>query len=246
VLIPAVVMLLLSVPMIWWISTYKSDSAVAMFVTTYVALLIIAVRMMRATLLEPHIRVHESILRQEEDRLADHRRASHASLARTELAMLARGEVTPVLDVWQIDPALRRRHIFIAGTSTCLVDPSFRELWIRVHLSSDWTLKRGGGQGGRLLTEVASYLRLLSSDALARSLKPYVATVVLDLRIRQEDASMTGLFVPVLSLQVAWVDLPRSVPNLHPPYIPGELRFSDGEPVEPFRDIPAGSGRATK
>lgn len=246
VLIPATVMLLLSVPMVWWISTYRSDAAVAMFVITYVALLLIALRMLRATLLEPHIRRHERVLRQEEDRLADHRRASLASLARTELDLLARGDVTPVLDVWQIDPALRRRHALIAETSTCLVDPSVRELRIRIHLSPDWTLVAGTGQSGRLLREVASYLRLLSTDPHARSLRPYVAAVVMELRVRREDAGLTGSFVPVLSLMLSWTDLQRAVPELHPPYIPGDLRFADGSPVEPHRDIPSGSGRATK
>lgn len=246
VLIPAAVMLLLSAPMIWWISTYKSDAAVAMFVITYVVLLIIALRMLRDTLLEPHIRKHERILRREENRLADDRRASLASLARTELEMLARGEITPVLDVWQIDPALRRRHVFIADTSTCLVDPSASELRIRVHLSPDWTPETGTGQSSRLLREVASYLRLLSTDPLVRSLRPHVATVVLELRVCHDDAGLTGSYIPVLSLLLPWADLQRTLPDLRPPFIPGDLRFADGSAVEPHRDIPSGSGRATK
>ncbi|MEK6649508.1 MAG: hypothetical protein AABY75_00895, partial [Bacteroidota bacterium] len=140
VLIPATILLLISAPMVWWISTYDSTMAVVMFVVTYVSLLFFVVRMMRGTILEPHIRVHEQALREEKDLLQDHRRRSRAAVTATELDLLSRGELTPVLALWQLDPSLRSRHSFIDDMSTCRVDPAAGELQIRIHLESGWTL----------------------------------------------------------------------------------------------------------
>lgn len=246
VLIPAVILLLLSAPMVWWISTYESTMAVVMFVVTYVALLVIVVLMMRSTILEPHIKVHERVLREEHDLLQEHRRRSRASVTSTELELLSKGELTPVLDLWQLDPSLRNRHPFIDDTRTCRVDPAAGELQVRIHLDSSWTLDGTGNQDALLLRETASYLRLLAGDASTRALRPYVSTVVLSLYVVREDRGFSGTPVPVLSLSVPWNDLHRASPHTRPPLVPGDLRFAAGSEIELHRDIPAGAGTGSK
>ncbi len=232
--------------MVWWISTYDSSIAVAMFVITYISLLILVVRMMKGTILEPHLRQHHHELRQEGPRLEADRQRTKASVADTERAHLARGEVTPVLDVWQIDPALRTRHSFISQTSTCRIDPVAGEWQVRIHLPREWTLDTKSGQSVRLLREVAAYLRLLSADTFAIALKPFAATVIFEMYMVREDDGLYGTFVPVLSLTVPWSDLQRSSPNTRPPYLPGDLRFANGDAIEPHRSLPPGAGTATK
>jgi len=237
VLLPAASMLVLSLPMLWWIDTYNSLAADIMFMTTYLSLIGWLVFMSKGTLLEPHIKVNTKAIKKEEADLQQHRREKRQAMYATELRMLEKGEVTPVLDVWQLDLSLRSRHPLIPALNVCRIDPIAREFELSLVLDETWEFSGDKAQSQKLLRTIGSFLRFVAKDQDVMLFRPFAETLFVMVHRLVDDGSLHGKSMCIASLRVDVEELDRYAQTSASGELPGDVRFTNGDEVEPHRAI---------
>lgn len=249
IIVVAVVLVVLAVPMVLWLLTYKSVAAVVMFVITYLSLLVFVLFMVRKSELDPRFFVDGKIIGRTKQEINAHRIAVKKELLANEIAALRRGERTPVLDIWRLNEALRKRHAYFAATVAQILDPALRELHVRVQLG-----ETGASEEERnlfcqiFLRNSVSYLRIISQDPYLIQLKSFFDTLVIEADSLREDEHHVDVPFPAASIlleaSVLW-SLP-AMPEIGPGTIAkiANVRLNNGLEIDPHRimDLPSMRG----
>ncbi len=236
------ILILISVPMILGLATYKSLAAVIMFVITYLSLLFFVLVMVKRSLLEPNVYTDEKIIEKKRAELKLHREQVKREFLQTELEILARGQKTPVLDVWRLDRKLRYRHPFFAKIEAVVLDPALRELQIRLQIGEVAWSDQNEKSRNTFLAEMASFLLTISQDPYLSHLKRFFDSTIMEAYAMRENETGNDIPYPVFSLSTTKRALER-VAGSQPAGTGdlsslGEYRFERGGEIEPHRHIP--------
>lgn len=236
-----VILLLSALPVVLWLASYDSAMAVWMFVITYLSLLVFLLGYIKRSFLEPEL-VHDKKQSDEALRqIAVHRVRTRKEYIQTELEVLARGERSPVLDIWQLNDELNQRHPFFSSLETVLMDPVQQELWIRVKVGKlDWRNGQDRQQIARFLNLVAEFIQVLASDGYLLLLQAYFKTVIIEIYSLKERENELDQPYPLYSSVLTRDSLERfkTVPPLWQNLsVLGQHRFANGADIEPHRGI---------
>ena len=247
----AIVMLLVGIPMVLWLATYKSVPAVVMFSVTYLSLLVFLMLMVKRSLLEPHLKVDEKKIRAAKVEIEANRKKVKEEFVRTELEVLERGETTPVLDAWRLDQSYQKRHPFFSKVETTVLDPSIRELHIRLQVGElSWIAAGDENAAGQFRRQVMIFLHAVAQDPYIDTLKKYFGMLIFEIYSLREDERHIDIPFPILSLTVkaevmrALSTLPSAAGNDILKL--GDCRFADGREIEPHRRIESANDRGSK
>ena len=237
-----IVLLLVAVPMVWWISTYNSSIAVRIFVITYLSLLAFVMYMIKGSLLDPHMKVNKDEINKQKKELLDHQIREKTIVHTKDLLMLQKGEKTTVLDIWKLDSSLEKRHPFFSWTETCTLDPIVKELHIRIQIDE---MQSDADQAitseKEFLRSVFAYLRILGSDEHLMSLKPLFKLLVIEIYSYKHLPQHKTIPFPLFSLIVTATVLPQlaytAAGDIRQMKIIGDVRFAGGDEIIPHRGI---------
>lgn len=205
--------------------------------------------MYKRILYEPRVKVDEKKVEQTRHDLHMHRKGVQREFTSTEVAVLARGETTPVLDVWRLDPTMQKLHSYFSRLELLEVDPKVGEFRIRIQLG-----EIGQGKGTahqRDLSLAANVLRLfqvMSKDGRFLSIKKFFHVIVAEFYILQEIEEGRDRAVPILSILMKESDLPTftSVGQATFEKLQRlcDLRYEGGSEITPHRGLVPGAERA--
>ncbi|MGB2868023.1 MAG: hypothetical protein WBD36_06215 [Bacteroidota bacterium] len=191
--------------------------------------------------------VDRKVIDRTQAELEQNRRQVRKEFLETEIAALERGEATPVLDVWRLDPSLEKRHLYFSSLDAVSLDPTSHELWIRIGLGElHWTPDEAKKNKAILLQGVADFLLVVSKDGYVRLLGKFFERLVLELYALREHEEREVPY-PVFSLLVEKSMLARVALLPKFPWTEvekaGDCRFGGGNDVEPHRSIPIPAAR---
>lgn len=245
----AILLLLIGLPMVLWLMTYKSDAAVIMFVVTWLSLTVFVLMMVKRGELDPRHFVDRKVINRTKQEIVAHRIAVRRELLVHEIAALRRGEKAPVLDVWRLDETLKKRHPYFAAATAIVIDPGQREFHARIQLAempeSDNERKLFCET---MLKDIVSYFKIVSHDAYLHLLRTFFDTVCVQVDSIREDDRHVDVSYPMLSLCVtaSTFDSLYSFPDLDVKSLfkIADVRFADGKEIEPHRtiDLPSAHG----
>ena len=236
------IFLLAALPMVLWIASYNSLGAVLMFVITYLSLLVVVLFMVKKSMLEPHLSVDEKEIEIKRKEIQIHREQERKKFIRTELEVLQRGERTPVLDVWRLDPVFVKRHPYFQALETVILDPKSRELHMRIQIGellenemhSELFLKK-------LISTLASFIRIMRTEKSLQLLKKYFHLLIIEFYSLRIDENHRTIPFPVFSMLMNETELvhfsyiPSAEDNNLKPF--GDVRFDGGSEITPHRGI---------
>jgi hypothetical protein len=199
----AFVLMLISVPMVLWIASYGSDLAVFMFLVTYLSLLVIMMMLLKNTLIDPHIYVEKKLVNKQRKEIDIHRKQEQKDFIARELEVLARGERTPVLDVWRLQPQLQKRHKYFQALDIAVLDPLIKELWIRIQIGTlSPSISTNEFAADEIPYNALAFLRIISTDQYLHHLRNYYSRLIIEIYARREDQFMNDIPFPVFSILV--------------------------------------------
>jgi hypothetical protein len=179
--------------------------------------------------------------------LAEHRSKVRAEFIQNEIDSLKRGERCPVLDIWRLDPKLAKRHPFFSIIERSYIDPERNEFYLRLQVGAiEGGNKERWARG--LHSSFAQFLSIIAKDDLYAELKGFIETLIVEIYSMREDQEGRDVNYPVLSYSVSKRDLARFATALAAA-IPatlrtnGELRFANGEEIQPHRHIEGSQSR---
>jgi hypothetical protein len=238
----AAVFILMAVPMELWIASYGSAGAVVMFGVVYICMLIFVIFLIKRSMLEPHLYVDEKELEKRRKEIQDHRQKVKSDFLRNELDALRRGERTPVLDIWRLNPQLLSRHPYFQNIDTVLLDPQKQELLLRLQIGELPTNElRSETFDKTLISSLISFLKIVAVDEYFQQLKQFFQTLTIELYTCREDLNRRKEPYPILSLLLRATAIPQL------PYTPlgdvqhlkilGDVRYQHGDEITPHRGI---------
>jgi membrane protein YdbS with pleckstrin-like domain len=203
---------------------------------------IVVMVMYRRSQYESRVYVHEGTVARTKEEILQHRAAVQKKFVETELAILERNEKTTVLDSWRLDPAIRKSHPYFSKLELTEIDPSIRELHLRVQLEHHpRAIVESSKLEGRVLAEMLAFFRLISGDKQLKALEKFFDVTVLELYAFREDESGRDVSSPFFSLLISRRDLPKFVSSGHIRLAElrkfSEARFEGGKEVEPHRAL---------
>lgn len=225
---------------IWWISYLEQIVAAIVLVVLWTAVLPVVVILARRTIYDTH-RVDRRVVEKTRRGIVEHRITMRKEFIQTELDILARGERSPVLDIWRLNDRLAGRHPFFLATETIWIDPSARELQIRLQLDDVPTIPEDARKSNPFFIDVALFLNIASGDPYLAMLKKFFNTIVLELYALRENERHIDEPFPFLSIQIPQAIITK-LPSLQPAAVKslsvlGDVRFADGAEIEPHRHI---------
>jgi hypothetical protein len=238
----ALLFILISIPMVLWIASYGDMMAVWMFVITYLSLLVFSFYYIKQTMLEPHLYVDEKEIEKQRKEIQTHRQQVHLNFLRKELEVLQRGDRTPVLDVWRLNPLLLKRHPYFQKIETVMLDPKSLELHIRIQIGEfQENDKNTEPFIKNTISFMASFIRIIVSDIYLQLLKRFFHILVIELYTRRQDENRRNVPYPILSLLFNETTLEQFtyVPSEDFKYLKdfGDIRFDGGCEITPHRGI---------
>jgi hypothetical protein len=152
-------------------------------------------------MLETHMYVDKKQVEKQRREINIHRQQVQKKYIQTEIEVLQHGERTPVLDIWRLNPALAKRHLFFQDIETIWLDPMSKELWIRIQLG-DLQIEEGKYDiyEKQLFANLFSFLTIIASDAYLQIVKKYISIVVLELYTYREDEVRNDVPFPFFSM----------------------------------------------
>ena len=236
------VFILIAVPLVLWIATYQSIAAVVMFVVTYITLLFFTLFLVKQSMLEPDLSVDEKEIDKRREEILIHRQQVTSEFLRNELDALRRGERTPVLDIWRLNPQLLKRHPYFQNLDAVVLDPQKEELYIRIQIGG--ILGHGAPPESveiSRLTPLASFLKILATDVNLQQLKQFFQFLIIELYTFREDRNHRKAAYPVFSLLLPATAIPQipytSIRDIKHFKILGDVRFQNGGEIIPHRGI---------
>jgi hypothetical protein len=198
--------------------------------------------MYRRSQYESRVYVHEGTVARTKEEILRHRAAVQKGFVERELAILERNEKTTVLDSWRLDPAIRKSHPYFSKLELTEIDPSIRELHLRVQLEHHpRAIVESSKLEGRVLAEMLAFFRLISGDKQLKALEKFFDVTVLELYAFRENESGRDVSFPFFSLLISRRDLPKFVSSGHIRLAElrkfSEARFEGGKEVEPHRAL---------
>lgn len=226
---------------IYWIS-FRADIAAQIMIVFWLFMLPVIIWLYKRTVFE-HYYSDESIVDRTRRDLASHRINARKEFVNNEIAVLQKGEKTPVLDVWRLDPELQKRHPFFGCIDVVAIDPKLRELHIRLQIENPPERPNPkDATKSHFLTNVSEFLNIVSRDVYLLNLKRFFNAVILEIYAYREDEHSMDIQFPVFSLNVSAQNLwmlstgQKKVSNLT---LLGDVHFSNGNEVTPHRSIEA-------
>jgi hypothetical protein len=237
---------LIGLPMVLWLMTYHSDGAVVMFVITWLSMMVFVLIMAKKSLNDARFFVDQKVLDRTREEIAGQRKTLKREFLNNEIAALKRGQKTPVLDIWKLDQALVQRHTYFAAMEANLLDPESRELQMRIQIGeidgSDSGIAR---LRSVLFKQLGEFLNIVLHDGYVGILRPFFATVVLQIDSLREDDRQIDVPYPILSLfidaKTLWESSSESGVNFLHWIGTMDVRFDDGREIQVHRviDLPA-------
>ena len=195
--------------------------------------------------------VKERVLERTKEGLMQNRVKVREDFVGTELAVLERGEATTVCDSWRLEPAIRTSHPYLPRIELTEIDPSTKELHIRVQLEQQFnviTQVRGFEQN--TLAQMLRFFRFVSADAQMKMLMRFFDLAVLELYALREDDAGRDISYPFFSLLVTKTNLAKLASTGHVTLAQlqklAEARFDGGREIEPHRNLPPGAAQRGK
>ncbi len=225
---------------IWWISYLEQTVASIILAVFWVCVLPVVVFLARRMIYDTHW-VDQRIVQKTKQDIVDHRTMVRKEFIQTELEILSRGERSPVLDIWRLNSRLADRHPFFTAVETIWIDPSARELQIRLQLDDVPALPGDAKKSNPLFIDTAHFLSIAAGDPYLAMLKRFFNTVVLEAyALRENDQHLDEPF-PFLSILIP-PEILAKLPFLQPATVRdlsilGDARFAGGVEVEPHRHI---------
>ncbi len=235
---------LISAVCIYWMVDLGFPEAAWISGIFWVIMFPVVVLMLKRALIEPTTYIHDRTVDRTRDMIADQRRQVRKEFIQTELDALGRGEAGPVLDIWHLDPRLEGRHPYFACLETVRIDPTVRELWMRLQIGElERPAEASPGVGRYILDQFAAFLRIMADDGYFRLLSCSFDTVAVEICSVREGEDQTDVPYVLLSVLLNLQIFRRisAAPQFAGPNVAtvGDLRFANGAPVEPHRNIPA-------
>jgi len=200
---------------------------------------------------EAGVYVKDSILERTKEDILQHRAKVQDNFLETELAVLERGEKTPVFDSWRLQPSIQKSHPYFPKIELAAIDASIRELHIRVQLEHQQTAIVGSrGFEAAVLAHVLRFLRLVSGDAQFTILGKFFDGIILELYGLQEDDAGRDISYPFFSLLITKANLLKLVTSGHITLAQlqklSDARFDGGKEIEPHRHLQPGAAQRGK
>ena len=244
-------LLLLGVPMVLWLMSYHSSSAVQMFIITWVCLTLFVIIMAKSSVHDARYYVSRKVLEGTRREIEKHRTVTRMEFLNNELEVLNQGRKTPVLDVWRLDPGLQRRHLFFSSLVASVLDPESREIQFRIQIDDLQSPDAGPEISEKaLLNHTAEFMKLIAVDPYLSILRKFFDRVVLVIDGLREDADHVDRPYPVMSLSIESHRLSGLLRN---PAFDGRLlaqgadvRLNGGREIEPHRDVQSGTSLQAK
>lgn len=242
IIVSVIVMMLIGLPMILWILTYKSYAGATMFAITWISLMGFVVWIVKRNLLDARYYIQEKTLDETRLEINADRKQVRKELLSNEIEVLARGQKTPVLDVWRLDHKLAARHPYFSSAQLVTIDPSIRELYIRIQIGEIQSTDESRIHFQKIIWHhLVRYLKIVAGDSYLALLIKFFDKLVLQIDSVREDSRHIDVPYPVLSCIVDSRVL-RTIQAL--PTITQEqflkladVRFSGGGEIEPHRLI---------
>jgi membrane protein implicated in regulation of membrane protease activity len=228
------------VAFIWWISYLEQTVAAIVLAILWVLVLPVVVLLAKRMIYDTHWVDHRVVQKTKQD-IIDHRIKVRKEFIQTELDVLLRGERSPVLDIWRLSAQLAGRHPFFNDIETIWIDPSLRELQIRIQMSEVPPAPADTKKLNPFFIETAHFLKIAAIDPYLGLLKRFFNTIVLVLYSLRENEQHIDVPFPFFSIIIPPEHLGKlsTVPlaafkDLSPI---GEVRFRNGAEIEPHREI---------
>ena len=227
---------------------YKN--VVIIFGLFWLILTIITMMLYKKAQYEAHAYVKGRVLEQTKEMLDQHRAKVREEFVGTELAVLERGEATTVFDSWRLQPAIQKSHPYFPRVELTEIDPSVKELHIRIQLEHQYNvITEIRGFERTTLSQVLQFLRLVSGDAQAKTLGKFFDCIILELYAFRE-AEERDFSYPFFSLLVTKTNLLKLVASGYVTMAQlqklAEARCDGGKEVEPHRHLLPGAAQRGK
>jgi hypothetical protein len=200
---------------------------------------------------EPNVYVKQSVVDKTVQGIRAHRKKVRREFIGRELAQLANGEKCNVLDIWKIDPVLSARHAFFAATRVSKIDPSVRELHIRIQVKQvDPKFVPVAVSSKQLLYDTVDYMKTLAEDGYLSMLKGYFDRIIVVIDRLDSDDRGAEIAVPVLSLELEAQALTKIEQTQSFDIVQlrrlADFRYDDWKPIQALRDIDLPKARGAK
>ena len=245
----ALLLILVAIPMVLWIASYKSSEAVMMFVITYVSLLVFVLLMVKRSMLEPHLYVDEKEIDKIRNDLQVKRQQVQMEFLRKEIEVLQRGERTPVLDVWRLNSLLLKRHPYFQKTETVLIDPKSQELQIRIQIGG--VLEKDGNSdlfAKSYESSIISFIKIIARDMYLQQLKKFFQVIIVEMYGLREHEHERYVPFPFFSFIFPVTTVQQhsytSLVDFNDLKTLGEIRFDGGSEIIPHRGIESLTARS--
>lgn len=225
---------------IWWISYLEQAIAATILIIFWILVFPVVVLLGKRMIYDTY-KVDYRVIQKTKREIADHRIKVRKEFIQTELDVLSRGERSPVLDIWRLNEKLAGRHPFFNDIETIWIDPSRRELQVRIQMPDVPPTPAGTTRINPFFIEIAHFLAIAIADPYLGLLKPFFSTIVLVVYALRENEQRIDVPFPFFSMLIPPASMGRlsSVPpeafkDLAPL---GKVRFADGAEIEPHREI---------
>jgi hypothetical protein len=237
-----IVLMLIGLPMVLWILSYKSYAGATMFVITWISLTGFVVWSAKRHLVDASYYIQEKTLDRTRFEINADRRKIRKELLSNEIEVLSRGEKTPVLDIWRLDQTLADRHSYFTLAQLVILDPLTRELYVRIQLEEIESTDDSRIQFQKTIwQDLTRYFIIIAGDSYLALLSRFFDKIVLQINSIREDPGHTDVAYPVLSCIVESRSLRviQSLPNTTQDRFArlADVRFNGGGEIEPHRQI---------
>jgi hypothetical protein len=243
--------MLIGLPMVLWLMTYHSDIAVKMFVITWLSLTGFVLLMTKQSLNDPRFYVDRKVLKKTKHELENQGTKAQVQFLKNEIEILNRGEKTPVFDVWRLDQALSKRHLFFPSMEASLLDPQAREIHFKIQITDARNADGSLSISEKiLLNHIAEFFKTIVRDPYLMILRKFFDRIVLQIDALREDEHRVDRPFPILSLMVEYTQLEKmtQLAIFDGQHLSQglELRFDGGNEIEPHREIESVSTHGSK
>lgn len=237
-----ILLMLIALPMVLWILSYKSYGGATMFVITWIGLTAFVVWSAKRHLVDASYYIREKTLNRTYFEINADRRKIREELLRNEIEVLGRGEKTPVLDIWRLDPKLAARHPYFSLAQLVILDPRTRELYVRIQLEEIESTDGARIRFQKIIwQDLIQYLIIVAGDSYLALLSRFFDNIVLQINSIREDPCHTDVAYPVLSciVESRILRVIQSLPTItHDRFAKlADVRFTGGGEIEPHRHI---------
>jgi hypothetical protein len=228
---------------------YKN--VIVIFGVFWAILTVITMMFYKKSQYESHMYVKEGVVERTKEMLQEHRAKVREDFVETELAVLARGEATTVLDSWRLHTAMKSSHRWLSRLELTEIDPLARELHIRVQLEHQFSeITTARGFEAFTLAEVLRFFVFVSGDDRVKALGQFFDCIILELYALREDDAGHDVSYPFFSLLILKATLPKLVSCGHLTLAQlqkfAEARFDGGRAIEPHRRLEPGAAQRGK